>query len=146
MSVNKLSCPSVQGTGPFAGVFLCVMPLTSLPWASFGRSHGKEARDCRRRQESIGLFLAQSWVSFVAWGNFVTFLHISEPWFPHLKKRIGGHKQSLELKIHSFLKVENFFTVMEPAESWFSWELNQLIPWDSVLSFSFTPLYLDLAG
>ena len=83
-------------------VYSCVyMPLTSLPWASFGRSHGKEARDCRRRQESTGLFLAQSWVSFVAWGNFVTFLHIPEPWFPHLKKGIGGHSPLSSRYTHS---------------------------------------------
>lgn len=56
---KKLSCPLVQGTGPFA-THSCVYVLDkSLPRASVGRSHGKEARDCRRRQESGDLFLAQ---------------------------------------------------------------------------------------
>lgn len=132
-------------------VYSCgCMPLTSLPWASFGRSHGKEARDCRRRQESAGLFLAQSWVSFVAWGNFVAFLHISEPWSPHLKKGVGGHKvlwaqDTLIPKSGEFLRCHGTSWELiqlraEPAdsaESWTSWfletgsflSLSLLCPW-----------------
>lgn len=122
-------------------VYSCVyVPLTSLPWASFGRSRGKEARDCRRRQESTGLFSAQSWVSFVVWGDFVTFLHIPEPWFPRLNRGSGGHKQSFELQ-DAFIPESGEF----PHCHGTSWEAS-LIPWTWVLSFSFTSLYLGLAG
>lgn len=49
-------------------------------------------------------------------------VNIPKPWFPHVKRGVGGHKRSLELQdIYSFLKMENFYTVEEPAQRlpWF---------------------------
>lgn len=111
--MSKISCPTVQGTGPFATHCYVEVLDKSLPRVSIGRPHGKEARDCR--QESGDLFLAELWVSFVTSGK--SLLNSPEPWFPHLERRVGGHKRSFEYSIYLFLKMENFSTGVEPTQA-----------------------------
>lgn len=60
-------------------------------------------------------------------------LNILEPWFPHLKRGVEGHK-SLSSKINLFLK---FFTFVEQAERPY-WILEP-----GLLAFSLTSLKSD---
>lgn len=106
----------------------------SLPLASVGRLHGKEARDCRRRQGSGHLFLAQFWVSFVT--SVKSLLNVPEPWFPCLKRGDRGHKRSFGLQDILAYKIGEFLhwcgTCLEAH-----WFLDS-----GVLAFSPAPLHL----
>lgn len=59
-------------------------------------------------------------------------LNIPEPWFPHLKREVGGHKRSFELQAMLVLKDGGFSTVLD-------WLRASLVP--GGLAFFTAPLH-----